>query len=264
MNKTPQQGALDPLIAALCARLEGDASGDDYVRSRQEALQHLDALENPPRIADEKQYRYARAVKSMLASLSCFTFNTKHPEDDRVWRLESEWGRELARYNRRFLVKDHETRAIARYLLWPRYWPGVDHRQLFDEAKRRGLLRKRRPQGRGDLDFCLYVVGLEMKVGDNTFTVDRHGRHYRHYNRSCARQAFHMAKPLDLAGPEDEATWLADVPALGENWTETSLGDGKFVARPVHLTRRERTTILRLFHPSYRQPSTSPPRAVAA
>lgn len=264
MDKTPPERALDPLIATLCARLEGEASGDDYVKSRQEALKRLDALEDAPPIADEEQYRYARAVKSMLASLSCFTFNTKHPEDERVWRLESEWGRELACYNRRFLLKDHEARAIARYLLWSRYWPGIDHRGLFDDAKRRGLLRKLRRQGRGDLDFALYVVGLEMKLGDNTFTVDRHGRHYRHYHRTCARQAFHVMQRLDLAGLESDATWFEDVPTLGEDWTETFLGDGKFVARPVHLTRRERTTILRLFHSSYRQPSTSPPRAVAA
>lgn len=250
---------LEPFLAALCARLEGDASGEAYVRDRQEALRHLDELERPPRIRNEEQYSGAREVKSLLASLSCFTFNTGHPENDRVWRLEALWGRALARYNQRYLIRDHETRAIARYLLWSRYWPGVDPRQVLDEAKRRAVLRKGKASGLGTPNAHLYVVGLEMKVGDNTFTVDNYGRHYRHYHRTCARQAFHLGEALDRAGIAAAASWFADVPELGAAWTETAIGDGKFAARPIHLTRRECATVLRLFHPNYRESPRSGP-----
>lgn len=248
---------LEPFLATLCARLEGDADGEAYVRDRQEALRHLDDLETPPRIRNEEHYGAAREVKSLLASLSCFTFNCRHPDNDRVWRLEAEWGRALARYNRRFLIADHESRAIARYLLWSRFWPGVDPRRVLDEANRRGFLRKGRPQGRGTLTFDLYVIGLEMKVGDNTFTVDNYGRHYRHYHRTCSRQAFHVEDSLDRAGIAPDSTWFTDVPGLGAAWTPTAIGDGKFAARPVRLTRRERATVLRLFHPSYQESSRS-------
>jgi hypothetical protein len=175
----------------------------------------------------------------MLSHLSCFTFNNQHPEEDRVWKLESVWAKVLKQYNRRLLIKDEDTRLVARYLLWRRYFLGVDARAAFVLARQKGILYR---SGEGRHSVGLYIVGLDRAVGDNVFTVDRRGREHRKYGRTIGRQALEVLQPLPWSGDE-AAAFVASLPELNGTYRPTSIGDYKHAARASAFAWKAKETL---------------------
>lgn len=219
-------------INALCAQAAGDASPAEYERRQQALLARLERVRVPFRIRDENGYRRARAIKSALCSLSCYTFNNQLAQDAEVWRLESEWGAELHRWNRRLLLKEPLDIAIGNYLLWNYRLRGqIPTPRVYETARERAILRRWNDEP--------VVVGLEKKAGDNMFTLDRFGRHHRQYARTIGRQAFWLPGwQADSQTLCDTAAFVASLPELPEDYERVWVRDGKHCARPVRLRRR--------------------------
>jgi hypothetical protein len=194
-------------------------------------LAHLDAIESPGTLKTERDAELADSLSRILGRLSCATFNSAHPEDRRVWDIEARWNERLAAYNRRFLIRDSGTLALARYMTTRRCLVGVDPRCAFVLAVERGILRLH--EGR------LYVVGLNCAIGDNLFTVDRLGRHHRQYRRTAARLA--VGCPKQSPWPVEALAGVVE-PA-GDRYTCVEVGDGKYSAREPAFTRA-RTLVL--------------------
>ena len=234
--------SFDPVMLTLCARLAG-TTPDDYVQRNEEILTCLEKFEFPNSIKTEESYRQAQAIKSLLSGLFCYAANTNNPEFERVADAENRWGRMMAQYNRRCLIKDPKTRSLARYLLWNSYFLTVNLRVALEEAKRQGILRRGRDD-QGQPQNTLLVVGLEMKVGDNVFTVDRRGREHRQYVKTIGRQAFSVSQKYREVVDE---TFMDSIPVVDETYRHTSIGDHKHGARPISLRYSERDSILQRF-----------------
>lgn len=213
--------------------------GESDYRSRMQALlAQLDALSYPCMPTSPEEYAALSEIRSELSSLSCYTSNIQHPQNDRVWKLESEYCALQRRYNRHLELKRGIDRSLARYLLWRRAFGGVNPQTCFLEARDRGLLR------RADND-ALFVVGLNPKRGDNTFTVNDEGRHWRQYYNCIGNQALAIERSVPFAGA-DRAAFLATVPTLDPSTSVTWVGDGKGLARPIALSRKEREAVYQL------------------
>jgi len=207
--------AFDELIAGI----HGYSDSASYHAAHRAVLARLDDFDAPPPIEDEQGYRRADEVRRMLSSLSCYTFNNTLPENDRAWALESAWAAAVAKYNRRLLIRNVDAKRIARYLVWNYRLVAADHQ--------------------------LYVVGLERAVGDNLFTVDGRGRHYRKYPRTIGRQALEVQHALPWSGAQAQA-FLASVPELDPTWYPTAIGDRKHCARPSAFTQAAKRALLDL------------------
>ncbi len=119
-------------------------------------------------------------------------------------------------YNRRFLFDDPETRALAKYLLEPIKVEGIRWREMYLEARDRGLLRSKRcDDGSADL----FVVGLEQAVYPDPNLYDRLFSVVDKSTPPDHRQALYWVT-LDrrLDGKEAVRAVLQDVPELGEAW----------------------------------------------
>lgn len=215
----------DDVVISLAASLSGETK-EEYVRNMQYLLANLEKLENPKTLNSDKDYARARRIKSALCSLSCYAFNTDHPQSDRICSAEGQWAQVLGAYNRRFLIRDAEIKLLANYLLWNRRYTQLDEHALIAIAVDKGILLRR--------DGRIYVVGLEKRVGNNVFSVDRFKRHHRQYLRTIGRQAFCVTWDcyLDAARPH-----LERIGELDDECEVTSLGDGKYVAKPPRMPR---------------------------
>lgn len=247
------------------AQLHGSPDAATYHASRQALLARIDEFQTPFPVTTEAEYRKADTVRRMLSSLACYTFNTQHPLNDRVWALETAWAAPLVKFNRRLLIKDPAARLVARYLLWAYVFPGVDPRAVFVLARQHGVLRKRvRTDGRPPL---LCVVGLDRAVGDNVFTVDRRGREHRRYGRTIGRQAFPVCRPFPWSG-DDAEVFLSSIPDLDETYHVTDIGDFKHAARGSAFRREAQHrlfTLLQAVPPEAMTPAAAapPPRLPA-
>lgn len=216
------------------ARLHGSADAASYHATHQAWIARLDEFEAPFPIKNEADYTKADAVRRMLSGLACYTFNTKHTEDKRVWALESLWGAAVAKYNRRLLLRNKDAKLVARYLLWTYRFPHIDPRAAFILARRHGVLRV--ASRRDGTQPTLCVVGLERAVGDNVFTMDRFGRHHRRYGKTIGRQALTVVRPLPWEGADAEA-FLESIPELDPSYHVTNIGDFKHAARGSSFSR---------------------------
>lgn len=232
---------------ALSAHMAGDVTPANYATRQQALLTQLERFRTPLRIQDEDDYRRARAIKSALCSLSCYTFNNRLAENDEVWRLESAWAAELHRWNRRLLLKEPLDIAIANYLLWNYRLRGpIPTQSIYETAREREILRRWNDEP--------LVVGLEKKTGDNVFTVDRYERHYRQYGRTIGRQAFWLPSwHADAKALTDAPAFVASLPELPEDYERVWVRDGKYCARPVRMHRRT----LRMLAQHFATPSTT-------
>ena len=156
-----------------------------YASMCNEILANLRVFENDFKIENESDYEIAYVIKGYLCTASCYTFNNNHIENDRVWALEYVYGKAMAKYNKRFLLKDPDAVLIANYLLSSKYYINIDNIAIISIAKKHNILRKS--------NGYLYVVGLNKKIGDNLFTVDCKGREHRQYRNTIGRQAFPFA-----------------------------------------------------------------------
>ncbi len=120
-------------------------------------------------------------------------------------------------YNRRFLVEDPETKALAKYLLGPIKVEAIQWREMYLEARDRGLLRSRR-WANGD-GVELFVVGLERAVYPDPNLCDRLFSAVGKRELPDHRQALYwVTLHCQLDGKEVMRAVLRDVPELGEAW----------------------------------------------
>lgn len=194
-------------------------------------LQHLDLLEQVPDIADYRQYCAAMEVSSVLCALSCFTSNTRHATDDRVWRLERCWNLAIAKYVRRYLdLSNAEHILVANYAISPRFYVDASTRgdvflrEVVPYLVARAILQRTE---RG----VPVVVGLRKKLGDNCFKVDRHRRHHRQYVDTAALLAIPLAsRYVDQLEPHTLAL-------IDKHTHVASVGDRKGAVRTPSFAR---------------------------
>lgn len=213
-------------------------------------LGHLDRIDNPRPIVSEAQYLVAAKVKRMLSALYCLTFNEEHEAFDRVAAMEGKYGATMHQFNRGLLLKDRRAILVARYMLWNYRMTEVDARTPFLVARAYGLLRKRT-----NADGCsptIVVVGLERKVGDNLFTTGSNGRPYRMYANTIGRQAFECSRSTPFSA-EEQAAFEASLPELCATYHVTSIGDGKFMAKPSAFTRNAINDLMAVFNATWVQ-----------
>jgi len=227
----------------------GTSSPDvnEYRQRMKDQLAALDSLENPRRPECEKDFLEIERIRRDLSSLDCFAFNTSHPEQDRVTRLESEYCKLVSQYNKRRELPHGVDRSIGRYLLYGKRFNDIRTTTAWLEARDRGLLRKvvRPDDGR----VVFYVVGLRCKLGDNVFTVDRRGREHRQYGRSVGRQAIAIVQTLPFEADQRDA-FAQTIPDLDPTFHEVSIGDYKGCIRPISMTRKEVNAIFSAFQAS--------------
>ena len=245
------------------AKLHGSPDAATYHASRQAWLARLDEFETPFPVTTEAEYVRADAIRRILSHLACYTFNTEHPHNDRVWALETTWAAALVKFNRRLLIKNPDARLVARYLLWSYVFRGADPRAAFALARQHGVLRKRvHTDGRPPV---LCVIGLDRAFGDNVFTVDRRGREHRRYGRTIGRQAFPVRRPLPWSG-DDADVFLSTIPELDETYHLTDIGDFKHAARGSAFRREAQHRLFALLEsvaPEAMTPAGTPPPAPA-
>lgn len=232
-------------------RLSAHMSGETpaaYLNRQQYLLDHLDDLEQPSAPTCEEEYRHLHAIKSQLASLYCHTFNTEHPAFDRVCRLEDEYGKLLAAYNRRLLVKSRSHVLVARYLLWSRRFAVISKNAAFLVAREFDLLRKVRQDA--SAPWRLVVIGLSRAVGDNVFTVDRHGRQHRQHRRTIGRQAFAIEQSHAFT-PQQWDEFLDGIPELDPTYREVYVGDRKHAVRGSAFTREAKREVFDILNSSW-------------
>ncbi|MEI8659345.1 hypothetical protein [Vibrio sp. Hal054] len=213
-------------------------------------LNHLDSFSQAPVIKSEQDYFTAQKAKKLLCALSVYTSNTKHPDNQRVWHLENVYGEAMEKYNRSILIKDKDTKLVARYLAWTRYFTtDVDHIKVLHTAADLGVLRKTVSKlDDGGERIRLFVVGLKHKVGDNTFTPDRLGREHRNYVETIGRQAIPVTVPTEafIAFTQDKAA-LAKIETLHDSYYVTNVCDRKGCIRAIPFGNQARLDVCARF-----------------
>ncbi len=224
-------------INDLSAQVEGDNTGEDYVKNRIKALEKIDDIEkivNNAKINTMEDYDRYSHIKSVLSSLFCFTANNKKQEFDRVCNIESKIGDKLVKFVKKQTVKDRKVRALIRYVLWNKYYMNQDMESIYDELIKNDVLRKK---GSG-----IYVIGLHYKVGDNTFTVDAMGRQHRNYVGWTALQAISVVSSTLTDFITENNKW-SEIPELEDRYSTVTVCDGKYCIRPIRLKYEERDII---------------------
>jgi len=233
---------------ASLAAIEG-FDRDAYKARNELILDHAGLFADPGEITDEAQYHLAYRIKNLVGGLWC-SLTMDHPSSSMVADIENQYGKRLKLYNRRALIRDPRHRLVARYLLWNRRFQHLQERTAFLAAREYGLLRKTRHSD--DVPWVLVVVGLDRKEGNNIFTVDRHGRHYRQYVESIGRQAFQV---LQSHGMNDNELriFLESIPELEETYRVVAVCDGKHCARASAFTRDAKVETFNLLQSQWAQ-----------
>jgi len=220
----------DTFINDLCSAMAG-VSTEEYTQRQHWMLENLEKFADIIRngkINTIEAFNKFLFTNSALCSLSCYTFNNKHPQNDEVWKLEGECARLLSKWLHKQLAKPTENRMI-RYLLWNRYYVGdtTVRQRIMDHLVEKGYILKRKDE---------YIVkGIYTKVGDNVFTVGRNGRESRQYVHVCLPQ-YYTLNPKDY-------DYLAtkEVPEFEDEhrYYCTYLQDGKGSSRHPKITRKD-------------------------
>lgn len=207
---------------------------DDQADELFATLPELEARLRRFSCASEEAYRRGYAVKGLLSRLVCYTFNLRHPAFERVAALEGTLGAKLTRFARRYSTRiSPEARSLVRYLLWSRRFQDLDLGRVIERLlAERAILRH---EGR------IYVRGLHLAVGDNTFGVRADGSQYRLTQRVCVPQVY----PVQQAIPRELAARIPEEP-VPDFVTRTPIGDGKGCAR-VSFGQRDRAVLARYF-----------------
>jgi hypothetical protein len=220
----------DSFVNELNAAMAG-VSPANYLERMLWSLENLGSFAQMIRSGEVNSWEafdHFHAVKSVLCSLSCYTFNNKLPQNDEVWKLEAECAKLLGVWTRKQLAKPAENRMI-RYLLWNRYYVGdtTVRQRIMDHLIAQGYILKK------GTDYV--VKGLYTKVGDNVFTVGRDGRESRQYVHVCLPQYYtlHPKNYEYLNGKE--------VPEFEDShrYSHTNMQDGKGCARHPKVTYKD-------------------------
>ena len=224
-------------IDTFIAQLSGFESPEDYRNNKEQLFNQLITIDLPSRTTvDNAASHYA--LLSAFDSVDCYLFNAGQSKREGVDELNArreKLATMLSRFSTSCQIKDHTTRAAARYLFWNYKYNEIDRNDVLLFLKEQGALRT---LVRGE-HTTLYVVGLHGKIGDNVFRPDRFGREHRRYVGSCAVMAFSCHYD-DLADKDD---FLSDIPPLESFRSEYSFADAKGCVRPVRLTQKERMTL---------------------
>jgi len=199
---------------------------EQYVARQNNVMENIDALAPDKKILNEERYERGLACKSAITSLWCYKFNNdiKNAElDKKVSLYDAGWGKALAAYNRKFLIKDKSVKSLANYLVWRYARKDLDTVKVLKAAIKYGILRKNE-QG------SFFVVGLIKKVGDNMFSTDRRGRDHRQYVDTIGRQAFRVNN-YHKEVFANHKTLIAEIPMLHHLDNETYIGSGKGASR---------------------------------
>lgn len=217
-------------------KLSADMSGrtaDAYLADMNSALGALNKIEDAVKsmeISTQDDFKRANDIKSLLCSLSCYTFNKDLPDNDRVWNLETELGKKMGKWTQRILAKGDDNLMI-RYILWNKRYVG-------DKVIREWILQQLLDKGYvKTFEGKTVLVGIASKVGDNVFTPDYAGRNHRNYNHVCLPQCYLVGEhwESDLEFFKDKE--LSEVPKIG--YYLTYMRDGKGCARHPKITQKD-------------------------
>lgn len=242
----------DNFLLDLQAKLSGFDSIQDYTAKNDTIIKSLDKIEaviDRAKVKNLADFNKYSQVKYLLSGLSCYTFNTKHPQNDRVWELESKLGGKCARWVKSQTVKDSFTLTELAYFTWDCHYP--DDRfmvlRFTKDLLSKGLLWKSAKSGN------LMVTGMHKRVGDNVFTVDYRGREHRTYVGSMALQAFYVSSRISDMVKDDfiKRGEVGEIPELPDYYDGVWCGDGKGSARHSRMTYKMRSTLQEVLHGRY-------------
>ncbi|MGR5448543.1 hypothetical protein ACP3V3_01920 [Vibrio sp. PNB22_3_1] len=208
------------------------------------------ALNNAPlnKIENEDQYQAANNIKRELCALSCFAANTNHEAWSQILDLENHTGKRMASYNKKSLIKNPNARSIAHYLLWNKRFTTVCNVDVIKAAAKLGILKRTSNQDpKGKTSHSIYIIGLNKKIGDNTFKLTRTGES-RIYQSTIGRQAIGICcNQNDINTALSDQETLRLIPEIDEFDHTTYCGDGKGLVRQVYPTANEKTYIINQF-----------------
>lgn len=178
------------------------------------------------KITDQKTFDTAMMLKGRLCSLSCYTFNNKLPENDKVLELSSLLGKKMYAWTLKNLASS-EDNLLIRYLLWnKRYSADRKVREwIIDRLIEKNLIGFIVRNNKKDI----VVRGIHCKVGDNTFTGNA-----RQYVRTCGPQCFRLGWDMDV-----EYVQTKELIELPSTLDLIFMQDGKGCARHPKITRQD-------------------------
>ena len=193
-------------------------------------------------IRSEEDYLLAMEIRNYLGAVWC-AVSTTSPEFDQIHSLNVTWDTALNKYNKGLEIKDPETKAIAKYLLWHQCYVIINAGDVVHEAMKRSLLYRERNDD-GTPGKNVLIVGLNYPVGDNVFRRDSKGREKRVYTKTIGRMGIYL-KPYYLSKLSEVD--LDSLPLLPENYYPTTIGDAKGSIKGITLSAKEKGMVARLF-----------------
>lgn len=208
-------------------------TSETYVDGMKTTLGMLDEIEDAikrMKIKSEDDFKQAYGIKGRLNSLSCYTFNNKLPENDRVWQLEMNLGKKISRWTKSQLA-DSEDSVLIRYILWnKRYLRDTEWRKkILDRLLEKGYVFILPSDNDNEPKFVL--TGVHYKIGDNTFTIDG----YRRYYPVCTPQCFELIWDMDYGYLRTK-----DVPTINREVSLTPMDGLKGSALCPRFTTKDR------------------------
>lgn len=215
-----------------------------YVNEMKAAIGMLDKVEGAierMKIKSQEAFNHAYGIKKVLCSLSCYTFNNKLPENDRVWELEGKIAKKMAVWMKSQLAKSDDN-LLIRYILWNKRYYGDNERRkkILDALIEKGYIFTR-PAGEYNAQEVV-ITGIYCKVGDNCFTEGRNGRHTRQFVDVCVPQCFKILWEID-----EEYLATKDIPMVEKEVSMTYMRDGKGCARRPKFNRKDAQRLNTLF-----------------
>lgn len=215
-------------LESLFGAYSNGVTPEVYTDSMKSSIDMLDDIENTVdnmKINSEDVYRQAYAIKELLCGVSCYTFNNKHPENDRVWKLEAKLGKKMLTWMKSQLAGSDEN-LLIRYILWNKRYKGDSElrKKILDTLIEKGYIVTR-PAGKYNKQEVV-ITGIYCKVGDNTFSIARNGKSVRQFVDVCVPQCFEI-----LLESDKEYLATKDIPMTEKEMTMTYMQDGKGCAR---------------------------------
>lgn len=226
-------------IAQLTALLddEGNAASEF-------ALRHLGEWDPAPAIETEDELRLA-LLRRRAASRA---HSSAGSNADQTLRLAHDYWLRIADYSAARELPAGPSRLVARYMIYSKAFVRHDARIAWMEALDAGILRKRERVDQPG-EFAYFIVGLNYKVGDNTFTQDSRGREHREYVDTFGLQAIAVERPFPF-NPQEAAEFAKRTPDLSEDRFLTEVGSGKGSIRPIAISKTDLNAISKMLDTS--------------
>lgn len=235
---------METSLAIQFAAYTSDMTPEAYVNKMKALIDILDKVEDAierMEIKSQEAFNHAYGIKKVLSSLSCYTFNNKLPENDRVWGLEWKVAKKMAVWMKSQLAKPDDN-LLIRYILWNKRYSGDNEqrKKILDVLIEKGYIFIR-PAGKYNKQEVV-ITGIYCKVGDNCFTVGRNGRESRQFVDVCVPQCFEIVWGIDK-----EYLATKDIPMLEKEVEMTYMRDGKGCARHPKFTHKDAQRLNALF-----------------